>query len=90
MNDNEIEARWKELSGELKARWGKLTDDDLDVAHADVGYLVGRLQERYGISPKEAKKQINAFDVRNAYPFRPMASLSHLNAQPPRRSGTRG
>lgn len=89
MNTDDVETRWTQLSGELKARWGKLTDGDLGVEHGDAGYLVDRLQQRYGISRTEAENQIGAFDTRNAYPFRPVASLSHLNAQPPRRSGTR-
>lgn len=89
MNKDQIEGQWNQLSGELKARWGKLTDDDLKVVDGDIEYLAGRLQKRYGISRKDAKKQISAFDTRNAYPFRPASSLSHLDTQQVRRSNTR-
>jgi len=41
----------------LKARWGKLTDDDLQVADGNTEYLVGKLQERYGMARDAAKKQ---------------------------------
>jgi uncharacterized protein YjbJ (UPF0337 family) len=87
---DEIEAQWEQLSGEFKARWGKLTDDDLKVGRGTTEYLTERLQERYGISRKEAKKQIAAFDTRNAYPFRPVSSLSDPNTRQTRRSDTRG
>lgn len=90
MKKNEIEAQWGRLSGEFKARWGKLTDDDLKVVRGNIEYLTGRLQERYGISRKEATKQIRAFDTRNAYPFRPVSGVSHLETQQARWSNTRG
>ncbi|MEO8747626.1 MAG: CsbD family protein [Rhodanobacter sp.] len=62
MNDDKIKGQWKQLSGRLKARWGKLTDDDLQVADGNGEYLAGKLQERYGIAKDEARKQIRAFD----------------------------
>lgn len=62
MNDDMIKGQWKQLSGKFKARWGKLTDDDLQVADGNAEYLAGKLQERYGIAKDEAIKQINAFD----------------------------
>jgi uncharacterized protein YjbJ (UPF0337 family) len=46
----------------LKARWGKLTDDDLQMADGNTEYLVGKLQERYGMARDAAKKQVQAFD----------------------------
>ena len=30
MDWNRIEGNWKEFKGQLKEKWGKLTDDDLD------------------------------------------------------------
>lgn len=62
MNDDKIKGQWKQLSGKLKAKWGQLTDDDLQVADGNAEYLAGKLQERYGIAKDEAKKQIEEFD----------------------------
>jgi len=62
MNDDKIKGQWKQLSGKLKAKWGKLTDDDLKVAEGNSEYLAGKLQERYGIAKDEAKKQVEEFD----------------------------
>ncbi|MEX3960070.1 uncharacterized protein YjbJ (UPF0337 family) [Trinickia symbiotica] len=62
MNEDKIKGQWKQLSGKLKAQWGKLTDDDLAVADGDREYLVGRIQERYGIARDEAERQLRDFD----------------------------
>jgi uncharacterized protein YjbJ (UPF0337 family) len=62
MNEDRIKGQWKQLHGKLKARWGKLTEDDLKVADGNAEYLVGKLQERYGIAKDEAQKQIREFD----------------------------
>ena len=32
MNKDVLEGKWKQIRGEAKAWWGKLTDDDLDRA----------------------------------------------------------
>ena len=62
MNDDKIKGQWKQLSGKLKAKWGKLTDDDLQVAEGNTEYLAGKIQERYGVARDEAQKQIKEFD----------------------------
>ena len=62
MNEDRIKGQWKQLSGKLKSKWGKLTDDDLAVADGDSEYLVGRIQERYGIARDEAERQLRDFD----------------------------
>ena len=62
MNEDKIKGRWKQLTGKLKTKWGKLTDDDLTVADGNREYLAGKLQERYGIAREEAERQIEEFD----------------------------
>lgn len=62
MNEDKIKGQWKQLHGQFKARWSKLTDDDLAIADGNTEYLVGRLQERYGIARDEAQKQVREFD----------------------------
>jgi uncharacterized protein YjbJ (UPF0337 family) len=62
MNEDKIEGQWKQLRGKLKTRWGKLTDDDLDVAEGNADYLTGKIQERYGIAKDEAREQLRVFE----------------------------
>lgn len=61
MNWDRIEGKWKQSKGKFREKWGKLTDDDLDVINGKRDQLVGRLQERYGIAKDEAEKQADAF-----------------------------
>lgn len=62
MNEDKLKGRWKQLHGKLKSRWGKLTDDDIGAVDGDAEYLVGKLQERYGIAKDEAMKQLREFN----------------------------
>lgn len=59
MNWDRIEGEWKQIKGSVKEQWGKLTDDDLDVAAGKRDQLVGKVQNRYGIAKDEAEKQID-------------------------------
>ncbi|MCF8481269.1 MAG: CsbD family protein [Rhodospirillum sp.] len=61
MNRDEIEGNWNQLVGKAKEQWGKLTDNDLETARGQHQYLVGKLQERYGIALNEAKREVDAF-----------------------------
>ena len=60
MNTDIFEGKWKQLKGKVKSRWGKLTDDDLDVGHSQ--YLAGKLQERYGLTKEKAEEEIAEFN----------------------------
>jgi uncharacterized protein YjbJ (UPF0337 family) len=64
MNDDKVKGQWKQLAGKLKAKWGKLTDDDLTIADGTSEYLEGKIQERYGIARDEAKRQVRDFSSR--------------------------
>ncbi|MCC6587700.1 MAG: CsbD family protein [Bryobacterales bacterium] len=57
MNWDRVEGKWKQMTGTVKEKWGKLTDDDLDMIDGRREYLVGKLQERYGIAKDEAERQ---------------------------------
>lgn len=62
MNEDRIKGHWKQMAGTLKAQWGKLTSDDLDVADGNAEYLVGKVQERYGIARDQAQRQVDEFN----------------------------
>lgn len=62
MNEDTIKGKWKQLSGKIQAQWGKLTNDDMDIAEGNTEYLVGKIQERYGIKREEAEKQVRDFN----------------------------
>ena len=59
MNKDIIEGKWKQIRGEAKAWWGKLTDDDLDRAAGKFEVLAGLLQEKYGYTREAAANEID-------------------------------
>jgi uncharacterized protein YjbJ (UPF0337 family) len=62
MNRDQVEGKWKQIKGTVKTRWGKLTDDDLDVISGKKDQLVGRIQERYGIKKEEAQREVDEWN----------------------------
>lgn len=58
MNWDQVEGQWKQAKGAVKQKWGKLTDSDLDFISGKKDELVGRVQERYGMSKEEAMKEV--------------------------------
>ncbi len=64
MNSDTLQGNWEQLKGKVQQKWGKLTDDDLDVVEGKRTELAGRIQERYGIARDEAEKQIDEWNER--------------------------
>lgn len=62
MNEDRIKGQWTQLKGTLKEKWGKLTDDDLQIAEGNAEYLAGKIQERYGIAKDEAERKVDEFN----------------------------
>jgi uncharacterized protein YjbJ (UPF0337 family) len=61
MNRDILAAQWKQLRGEIRIRWGKLTDNDLDMVQGRWEKLVGLLQERYAYTRAKAEAELDAF-----------------------------
>ncbi|PPE74901.1 CsbD family protein [Solimonas fluminis] len=64
MNQDIIKSQWKQLKGEVKQKWGKLTDDDLTLIEGKRDVLEGKLQERYGLAKDKAAAEIRDFEQR--------------------------
>lgn len=58
MNKDILQGQWKQIRGEMKVWWGKLTDNDLDRVAGKFDVLVGILQERYGYSRERAANEV--------------------------------
>ena len=65
MNQDRIEGNWKQFKGKLQEQWGKLTDDDLDVFEGQRAQLLGRIQERHGVTQDEAERQVQDWEKKN-------------------------
>lgn len=65
MNWDRIEGNWKQVKGKFKERWGRITDDQLDVIAGKREQLVGVVQESYGIARDEAENQVREWEAAN-------------------------
>ena len=61
MNWDVLKGNWKQLTGKVKQKWGKLTDDDLTAIGGKRDELVGRLQKHYGYAKDEAERELDDF-----------------------------
>jgi uncharacterized protein YjbJ (UPF0337 family) len=55
MDWSRVEGNWKQLKGNNKEQWGKLTDDDLNVINGRRDQLEGKIQERYGYQKDQVR-----------------------------------
>jgi uncharacterized protein YjbJ (UPF0337 family) len=61
MNTDTFKGNWKQLKGQAKQKWGKLTDDDLMQIEGNYDEFVGKVQERYGEKRDEAEKKVSTW-----------------------------
>lgn len=57
MNSDIFEGKWKEMRGQVKEWWGKLTDDELDQTQGKADQLVGLIQQHYGYTREQAEEE---------------------------------
>ena len=54
-----IAGNWKQFKGDIRTKWGDLTDDEIEMAAGQRDKFVGIVQERYGIAKDEAERQVS-------------------------------
>ncbi|WP_347358208.1 CsbD family protein [Bdellovibrio sp.] len=61
MNKDIFQGKIKEISGELRKKWGALTDDDIQKTKGNLEALSGLVQQKIGLSKEEASRQVTDF-----------------------------
>jgi len=61
MNADVLKGRWNQVKGDIRSKWGKLTDDDVTQIQGDTEKMIGKLQERYGLKREQAERDLNDF-----------------------------
>lgn len=61
MDSNVLESQWHRIKGEIRSKWGKLTDDDIERIAGNKDKLVGVVQERYGYVWDEAQQIVDRY-----------------------------
>jgi uncharacterized protein YjbJ (UPF0337 family) len=58
MNTDTFEGRWRQMRGDLRSWWGRLSDNDLEKIGGKKDRLVGMLQEKYGYTREAAQQEV--------------------------------
>lgn len=56
INSQELQGQWNQLRGQVKQKWGQLTDDDLQIGSGNLDQLVGKIQARTGEGREAVEK----------------------------------
>ena len=59
INAQELQGQWNRLRGQVKEKWGQLTDDDLQIQGGNIDQLVGRIQQKTGEGREAIEKFLN-------------------------------
>lgn len=51
-------ARWKQLKGKARERWGRITDNEMDVINGEMDQLIGKIEEKYQVRREDAEKEV--------------------------------
>jgi uncharacterized protein YjbJ (UPF0337 family) len=58
INAQELQGQWNRLKGQVKEKWGQLTDDDLNITGGNVDQIVGRIQQKTGVARETIEKYL--------------------------------
>jgi uncharacterized protein YjbJ (UPF0337 family) len=61
INRDTLRGQWNQIKGNVKSKWGQLTDDDLTRVEGDYDKLLGVIQTRYGYGRERAERELNDF-----------------------------
>ena len=56
-----IEGQWNQVRNKIHARWGKITEEDVDQISGNHNRFVDLIKERYGIAKGEAEDQLQRY-----------------------------
>ena len=60
MNQNQISGKWKELKGEIRNQWGKLTDDEIESTKGNLTAISGLIEQRYGDAKESSSTKLQS------------------------------
>ena len=65
MNADQLKGKWMQFKGDLKGKWGKFTDNDLQEIAGDYDKFVGKVQERCGDTKSELMRWADAWHAKS-------------------------
>jgi|TARA_Y100001970_G_scaffold31410_1_gene39019 uncharacterized protein YjbJ (UPF0337 family) len=62
MNTDIAKGKWNQLTGKVKQKWGKLTDDEVEQMEGNFEEFYGKMQEKYGMSRDKARQEFDSLN----------------------------
>jgi uncharacterized protein YjbJ (UPF0337 family) len=81
MNKDIFEGKFKEISGEIKKKWGQLTDDDIRKTKGNAEALAGIVQQKLGLEKDEAARNVSEVLKGLERKFAPQKVSDSVNAK---------
>jgi uncharacterized protein YjbJ (UPF0337 family) len=66
INAQELQGQWTKLRGQVKEKWGQLTDDDLQMHGGNIDQLVGKIQQRTGEGRESIERYLTELTSRGS------------------------
>jgi uncharacterized protein YjbJ (UPF0337 family) len=66
INAQALQGQWNQVKGQVRERWGQLTDDDLQIQGGNVDQLVGRIQQRTGETRDAIERYLSDLTARGS------------------------
>jgi uncharacterized protein YjbJ (UPF0337 family) len=60
VNWNGVQGNWKQLSGRMQERWGRLTHNNLRIMAGRRDRIIGGMQASYGVAKEKAEHRLRA------------------------------
>ena len=78
-NQDLIEGKWKEIKGDIRKKWGQLTENDVEATRGNLTSLVGILQQKLGLAKEEATKHLD--EITSRYSTQANIKIDHAKTQ---------
>ena len=81
VNTQELQGSWNQVKGQVKEKWGSLTDDDLQLHGGNLDQIVGKIQQKTGETREAVEGFLNDLTSRSASALSQAAETAGQYAQ---------
>jgi uncharacterized protein YjbJ (UPF0337 family) len=66
MNVQQLQGSWNRVRGQVKEKWGNLTDDDLTIREGNMDQVIGKIQQKTGESREAVEDFLTKLTAKGA------------------------